>query len=83
MKAQAVTTAIEVVPVTPVVHHSHWTFTQGLILGQLSFLVLCLVFIRYVVFSPADAINDEEWKKRRDERAKVSRGSNLRLAGLR
>lgn len=49
-----------------------WTFTQGLLLGQASFVILCLVFIRYVVFQPAEDIDQEEWQRRRDERRKVS-----------
>jgi hypothetical protein len=55
---------------------SQWTFTQGLILGQASFLLLTLVFIRYVVFSPADRRDGEDWRKRRDERVRVSPASN-------
>lgn len=51
---------------------SGWTFTQGLLLGQASFVILCLVFIRYVVFQPAEDIDQEEWQRRRDERRKVS-----------
>jgi hypothetical protein len=55
---------------------SSWTFTQGLILGQASFLVLTLIFVRYVVFSPANKRDGEDWKKRRDERVKVSYGAD-------
>lgn len=58
--------------VDPAPVHSQWTFTQGLILGQASFMLLILVFIRYVVFSPADKRDGEDWRKRRDERVKVS-----------
>lgn len=54
---------------------NQWTFTQGLILGQASFLLLILVFIRYVVFSPADKRDGEDWRKRRDERIKVNHRS--------
>lgn len=50
---------------------SGWTFTQGLLLGQASFVVLCLMFIRYVVFQPAEDVDQEEWQRRRDERRKV------------
>lgn len=50
---------------------SPWTFTQGLILGQASFLLLVLLFMRYVVFSPSEASDPDGWKKRREERAKV------------
>ncbi|KAK8861316.1 hypothetical protein IAR55_002135 [Kwoniella newhampshirensis] len=49
---------------------SPWTFTQGLILGQASFLVIVLLFVRYVVFSPSEETNAEGWKRRRAERAK-------------
>lgn len=54
------------------INDNQWTFTQGLILGQASFLLLTLVFIRYVVFSPANKRDGEDWRKRRDERVKVS-----------
>lgn len=50
---------------------SGWTFTQGLLLGQASFVVLCLLFVRYVVFQPAEDIDQDEWQRRRDERRKV------------
>lgn len=49
-----------------------WTFTQGLLFGQASFVVLCLLFVRYVVFQPAEDIDQEEWARRRDERRRVS-----------
>ena len=58
-----------------------WTFTQGFLLGQASFLVIALLFIRYVVFSPAEPPSDESWKKRRAERAKVSLQSCSRTTG--
>ena len=48
------------------------TFTQGLIVGQASFLILCLLFIRYVVFSPSEELDGDSWKRKRDERLKVS-----------
>ncbi|KAL7419811.1 ERMES complex subunit mmm1 [Cryptotrichosporon argae] len=51
---------------------SQWTFTQGLIVGQAAFLVLCLLFIRYVVFSPSEKEDNEAWRERREERAKMS-----------
>jgi len=51
--------------------HSGWTFTQGLLLGQASFVILCLIFIRYVVFQPAEDVDQEEWQRRRDEKRKV------------
>ena len=50
---------------------STWTFTQGFILGQASFLLLILVFVRYVVFSPAEDIDDDSWRRRRTDRLKV------------
>jgi len=64
-------TSLQTIP-PPSPPTSSWTFTQGFILGQASFLLIVLLFIRYVVFSPADAPNEEEWKQRRQERAKVS-----------
>ncbi len=52
---------------------SHLTFTQGFILGQASFLLIVLLFMRYVVFSPADKGDEEGWRRKRSEREKVSR----------
>lgn len=46
-------------------YSSTWTFTQGFLLGQASFLILCGVFIRYVVFEDA-----EKSRARRLEREK-------------
>ncbi|WVF66802.1 hypothetical protein IAT40_001544 [Kwoniella sp. CBS 6097] len=57
-------------PPAPVVPTSNWTFTQGFIMGQASFLVIVLLFVRYVVFSPSEALDGEEWKARRAEKAK-------------
>lgn len=57
---------------TPAATGSTWTFTQGLILGQASFLFLCLLFIRYVVFSPSEPVDADSWRRKREERAKVS-----------
>lgn len=34
-------------------------------------MVLCLLFVRYVVFQPAEDIDQDEWQRRRDERRKV------------
>ncbi|KIR71501.1 mitochondrial outer membrane protein [Cryptococcus deuterogattii CA1014] len=45
------------------------TFTEGFVLGQASFLIILLLFIRYVVFSPSEQIDHEGWRKRRAERA--------------
>jgi len=47
------------------------TFTQGFILGQLSFLAIVLLFVRYVVFSPSSPQDTESWQQRRKERHKV------------
>ena len=47
------------------------TFTQGFMLGQISFLLIILLFMRYVVFSPADRGDKQGWKKRRLEREQV------------
>ncbi|ORX36397.1 hypothetical protein BD324DRAFT_628699 [Kockovaella imperatae] len=61
---------------SPALLQSTWTFTQGFILGQASFLLIILLFIRYVVFSPAEAGDNESWKKRlaaeRLKRSKLS-----------
>lgn len=51
-----------------------WTFTQGFLVGQGAFILLCLLFVRYVVFSPADAQDPDAWRQRREERSKVSLG---------
>lgn len=51
---------------------SAWTFTQGLLVGQGIFLLLCLLFIRYVVFSSPSIEDDEARLRRRKERAEVS-----------
>ena len=56
---------------SPAVAQSTWTFTQGFLFGQASFLVIILVFIRYFVFAQAEERNDDSWKKRRAERMKV------------
>ncbi|WRT65446.1 uncharacterized protein IL334_002389 [Kwoniella shivajii] len=49
---------------------SSWTFTQGFISGQASFLIIVLLFVRYVVFSPSEESDTEGWRKRRAEKAK-------------
>jgi maintenance of morphology protein 1 len=58
--------------ISPHVAPSAWTFTQGFLVGQVCFIVLCLLFVRYVVFSPAEKDDGEAWRRRRAERAKVS-----------
>ncbi|WVQ83563.1 hypothetical protein IAT38_005704 [Cryptococcus sp. DSM 104549] len=55
---------------------STWTFTQGFILGQASFLIILLLFVRYIVFSPSDEVDQEGWKRRRAERAGRALPSN-------
>lgn len=52
------------------------TFTEGFVLGQASFLIILLLFIRYVVFSPSEQIDHEGWRKRRAERADVRMASS-------
>ncbi|WWC68997.1 uncharacterized protein I206_102933 [Kwoniella pini CBS 10737] len=49
---------------------SSWTFTQGFILGQASFLVIILLFVRYVVFSPSEELDTEDWRQKRAKKAK-------------
>ena len=64
--------AVSTLPPAPIQPtQSSWTFTQGFILGQASFLLIVLLFIRYVVFSPAETPDDEGYKQRRAEKAKV------------
>lgn len=58
--------------IPPQVAPTAWTFTQGFLVGQVCFIVLCLLFVRYVVFSPAEQDDGEAWRRRRAERAKVS-----------
>ena len=48
-----------------------WTFTQGLIVGQASMVILALVFVRYVVFSGTVG-PETDWRVKRDAKAKVS-----------
>jgi maintenance of morphology protein 1 len=57
--------------ISPQVVPTAWTFTQGFLVGQACFIILCLLFVRYVVFSPAEADDGEAWRQRRAERAKV------------
>jgi len=63
--------------ISPIPVQPGWTFTQGLLLGQASFVVLCLVFIRYVVFQPAEDVDQDEWQRRRDEKRKVCLSSSF------
>lgn len=64
--------AVDTIPPAPVpAQVQGWTFTQGLLFGQASFVVLCLLFVRYVVFQPAEDVDQDEWKRRRDERRTV------------
>jgi hypothetical protein len=48
------------VPSTPAhppyqyISRSTWTFTQGFLLGQIVIIVLCGVFLKYVVFEEGD-----------------------------
>lgn len=51
-----------------IVASSRWSFTQGFLVGQATFLVLCGLFIKYVVFEDA-----ERSRQRTAERAKVRR----------
>lgn len=71
--------AVNTIPPAPIQPpQSTWTFTQGFILGQASFLLIVLLFIRYVVFSPAESPDDEGYKQRRAEKAKVRQSLSLR-----
>lgn len=51
-----------------IVASSRWSFTQGFLVGQATFLVLCGLFIKYVVFEDA-----ERSRQRTADRAKVRR----------
>lgn len=46
--------ALNDTPLPPLISASTWTFTQGFVLGQASFLILVGVFIKYVVFENAE-----------------------------
>lgn len=48
-----------------------WTFTQGFLFGQATVILLGLLFVRYVVFSPADSVDPVAWRERREKREKV------------
>lgn len=48
-----------------------WTFAQSFLFGQITVIVLGLLFVRYVVFSPADSVDPVAWRQRREEREKV------------
>jgi len=41
----------------PYISRSTWTFTQGFLLGQIVFVILCGVFLKYVVFEEGDKEN--------------------------
>ncbi|KAJ9099942.1 hypothetical protein QFC21_003948 [Naganishia friedmannii] len=50
---------------SPIFTSSRWSFTQGFLFGQATFLVLCGLFIKYVVFEDA-----ERSRQRTADRAK-------------
>ncbi|BEI80214.1 hypothetical protein CcaverHIS002_0107430 [Cutaneotrichosporon cavernicola] len=54
----------------PIPGPAAWTFTQGFLFGQATVILLGLLFVRYVVFSAADAVDPVAWRQRRQERAK-------------
>lgn len=64
---QAAPPSIAYAPIQPV--PSSWTFTQGLLLGQASFVALVLLFIRYVVFQTVDEPDEAAWRLRREARS--------------
>ena len=39
------------------ISRSTWTFTQGFLLGQIVIVILCGVFLKYVVFEEGDKQN--------------------------
>lgn len=57
---------------TVILTSSRWSFTQGFLVGQATFLVLCGLFIKYVVFEDA-----ERSRQRSAERVKVGTLSSL------
>lgn len=56
----------------PYISRSTWTFTQGFLLGQVVFVIICGVFIKYVVFDEGDKNKDKQTGKGRQEVRKVS-----------
>ncbi|GAA5909141.1 ERMES complex subunit MMM1 [Sporobolomyces salmoneus] len=71
MKATPLPPPLMPIPSTSSTSHSIWprlTFTQGVLLGQLSMVVLAVLFLRYVVFE------DPDQAKREKER--ISSGEN-------
>ncbi|WVR04050.1 hypothetical protein IAU60_001049 [Kwoniella sp. DSM 27419] len=71
MAAQVAVPALTVSPpLTTTPSTWTWTFTQGFILGQASFLIIVLLFVRYVVFSPSEELDSDGWRQRRAEKAK-------------
>ena len=65
--------SISYAPLVPV--QSSWTFTQGLLFGQASFVALVLLFIRYVVFQRVEEQDEVAWRARRDARSVGLTGS--------
>lgn len=63
-------------PYSPTVQTSKWTFTQGLVVGQVSMVVIALLLIRYVIFEDSATALEKE----RLMRLKVSQRRSKRHA---
>jgi hypothetical protein len=60
----------------PYISRSTWTFTQGFVLGQVVFILLLGVFIKYVVFDQGD--KDKDGQRKAGSRGEVSIGYESR-----
>ncbi|KAF6010212.1 hypothetical protein HII12_002918 [Brettanomyces bruxellensis] len=50
----------DVVTYTPAVDHSSKSFTRGFMLGQLSVIIIIVIFIRFFIFSEAEPANSDK-----------------------
>ncbi len=65
-------------------HTSRWTFTQGLIVGQISMVVVALLLIRYVIFEDsATALEKERLMRIKVSERRSKRHAKERLQGAR
>jgi hypothetical protein len=57
----ALSTSSPLASPTVIFTSSRWSFTQGFLVGQATFLVLCGLFIKYVVFEEAQLSAHDEY----------------------
>lgn len=63
---------------------SRWTFTQGLIVGQISMVIIALLLIRYVIFEDsATALEKERLMRLKLSERRSKRHAQARLQGAR